>query len=267
MNRFAVIIAALMVIFALIPPCVAETLSVDESFAKANELFDEADAILEAGDVDKATQGFKEACAAYESMIENGVVDGRVYYNLGNTYYRLGQPGKAIAAYQHGRRLLPRDPGIAQNLQLVENSTEDKLTRPALSGFIAELLFWHVDLNYSESRLLLLVVYALLWVSAFAWLFARRRGIVWVCGILLCITLACILSVVIKGRDRVRPTMGVVIVQTGVVRSGDGDEYPERFTLREGAQFRIDESRGKWHSIELVDGNTGWVKDVDVETL
>ena len=46
----------------------------------------------------------------------------RVFYNLGNSYQRLGKYGYAILAYERARLLTPRDPDLSANLALARKA-------------------------------------------------------------------------------------------------------------------------------------------------
>src|SRR3989338_6537720 len=82
--------------------------------------FEDGNAKYRAGD-------FKGAAAAYEPLIAAGEGTAAVYYNLGNTYFRLGQKGKAVAHYRRALRLSPRDADTRWNLQILKSTLPDKI--------------------------------------------------------------------------------------------------------------------------------------------
>lgn len=59
-----------------------------------------------------------EAIAIYEQLVEEGVQDAVVFYNLGNAYFQAGKPNQAVLNYQRAARLDPRDSDIRHNLAL-----------------------------------------------------------------------------------------------------------------------------------------------------
>jgi tetratricopeptide (TPR) repeat protein len=69
---------------------------------------------------------YEEAVALYEAIAKRRIRAGRVYYNLGNAYFKAGQLGKAILSYERARRLLPRDEDIEANLGFVRLLKVDK---------------------------------------------------------------------------------------------------------------------------------------------
>ena len=76
-----------------------------EQMAKANESY-------EGGE-------YAQALEIYERLVEEGAVDPDLFYNLGNAYYKEGQPGRAVLYYKRALRLAPRDNDARTNLQLV----------------------------------------------------------------------------------------------------------------------------------------------------
>lgn len=83
-------------------------------FAAASD-FDEANGKFEAGD-------FAGAVEAYEAMLAEEGPRAAVFYNLGNSYQRLGKFGPAILAYERARLLTPRDPDLRANLALARKA-------------------------------------------------------------------------------------------------------------------------------------------------
>jgi len=85
--------------------------------------------------IDEANQHYfsknlDEAKSAYLSIIESGVDNGHVYYNLGNIYYRLGQLGQALYYYEQSKRLMPRDPDLSANIEFLEAKRHNPLREP-----------------------------------------------------------------------------------------------------------------------------------------
>jgi tetratricopeptide (TPR) repeat protein len=94
--------------------------------------FAEANARFKAGD-------FAVAATAYETLLANGGPRASVFYNLGNSYHRLGQYGPAILAYERARLLTPRDPDLLANLALARKAAaafEETVVHPRLDALI-----------------------------------------------------------------------------------------------------------------------------------
>ncbi|MFC1683828.1 tetratricopeptide repeat protein [Candidatus Zixiibacteriota bacterium] len=105
---------------------------------------------------------YGQAISLYSQILESGVTNGSVYYNLGNAYFKDNQLGQAILSYERAKRLLPRDADVTANLALANELTADKLVA-GNETFITRLLTWPAhNLNITE----------LTWVSFILYLIA-----------------------------------------------------------------------------------------------
>ena len=103
-----------------LPPLVAAGTA---DFAQANRQFS-------AGD-------FAGAAASYEQILAAEGPRAAVFYNLGNSYQRLGKYGYAILAYERARLLTPRDPDLVANLALARKAAaafEESAPNPRLDA-------------------------------------------------------------------------------------------------------------------------------------
>lgn len=62
---------------------------------------------------------WETAIAQYRAMLAEGYVDPALYFNLGTTYARADQKGRAVWMLLKARQLDPRDASIRKNLELV----------------------------------------------------------------------------------------------------------------------------------------------------
>lgn len=69
---------------------------------------------------------FQQAADMYLSVIQNEGASAKLYYNLGNSYYRLGQMGNAIISYERALRLDPSDKDARTNLAFVNARITDR---------------------------------------------------------------------------------------------------------------------------------------------
>ena len=72
------------------------------------------------------------AINSYEEIVESGWSSGAIYYNLGNSYYKEGQYGKAILSYERARRDLGNDADLMTNLKLANLHISDQILRHIL---------------------------------------------------------------------------------------------------------------------------------------
>jgi len=107
-------------IFQRLPPLLFLILLLFSASAAAEQsggdLFDRANKAYSKGD-------FSTAIKFYEQLTAESGYRAGVLFNLGNSYARSGQTGKAILNYERALRLSPADSDIKGNLQLIRKET------------------------------------------------------------------------------------------------------------------------------------------------
>ena len=70
------------------------------------------------GKAEKAydSKKYKEAIESYEKLVNEGYKSYELYFNLGNSYFRDNQLGKAIYYYELARKAEPNDEDVRINL-------------------------------------------------------------------------------------------------------------------------------------------------------
>ncbi|MBR1850108.1 MAG: tetratricopeptide repeat protein [Bacteroidales bacterium] len=224
-------------------------------------------------DAERAYQAgnYDEAASAYEQILEQGLESAALYYNLGNTYYRLGQNGRAILNYERALRLKPNDRDTRENLALAESHTTDRIA--TLPQFFA-LRWWESLLGAlapTSWRLILLVLLAstaaLVVLTLLADQYTKRRNYaIGATGAILLLALCTVVTIASSARLQ-RHNQAVVTQQAVVVKGSPERDSVDKFIIHEGTKVTIDESLSGWHKIRLADGNTGWLMQADCEII
>ena len=144
--------------------------------------YNEANALYRAGD-------FAAARHMYLEVVDAGVEDARIYYNLGNACFKSGQLGEAILWYERARRLLPHDEDIEANLRFANLVKQDRdpQTEDGLNALVAALVAAYFWPTFNQLSLLFAVAFFAVFVLGVRWLFAQTRpGALWLVGVLLC---------------------------------------------------------------------------------
>ncbi len=226
------------------------------------EIFQEANLRYEGED-------YEQAVSLYEMLVKMDRVSPEVFYNLGNSYFKLGRLGKSIVNYARSLHLAPRDRDARFNLKLARSMVVDKIELPE-KGFILEIvLFLYDRMNITELTVLVsvfyLVIIALLVFSIF--FVAKRKYLFYTAGtigILLAVFTVFLASKIYSENFIKR---GVVISQKVDVRSGPKEDYILQFTLHEGTACRVVKKRQGWYEIELSKDLRGWLHEDSVELI
>ncbi len=222
-----------------------------EVFIQANQAYRRAD--------------YEEARNLYRALVLSGYGRGEVWYNLGNTEFRLEQLGQSLAAYRHAERSLPRDANLKYNIALIKELGTDQIEEDTRYSFLRNILFWHYRLNLREGFRLFTVAYIAVWVFLSIRWFGRLRWAT-TCAVILLLAAAVVgASLVLNHRAQSYPHRAAVIVPEAPVLSGYLESSQQLFSLHDGAEASVEEIQDEWALISLPDGNRGWIRRDVVE--
>lgn len=214
---------------------------------------------------------YKEAISEYRQILDSGIENGYVYYNLGNACFQTKQLGQAILAYERASRLIPRDEDVRSNLEYIRLLTVDKIEAPQ-PGWISHLFSGLLGLlSLSEVAVLAWMLYVLFISMAIILVLTRGRRVreflmqAGAVALVLLILAGTLLSLKIRAAESTR--QAIVMAPKVEARSGPGEEYTKMFTLHEGAKVKIRQSREGWHLVSIPGGTGGWVEANAVERI
>ena len=239
---------------------------VADLYAQAKDFFRQANE-LAAASPEQAEDLYRKAAMRYERILrEGGIQNGKLYYNLGNVYFRLKDLGRAILNYRRAEQYIPNDPNLKQNLDYAREKRLDDIEEKQETKVLKTLFFWHYDLSTKSRVAIFSGCFVLLWSVAAIRIFTQASYLKW------CFSVSFILSLLLAGSllaeelslRNTRP--GVVISQEVVARKGNSETYEPSFKdpLHSGTEFTLIENRGTWYQIELADARTCWVPSEDV---
>jgi len=244
------------------------TLEKEAILAEASSQFRQANELLSA-DPAAAKDLYRKALVRYELLVREGVRNGKLFYNIGNTNYRLDDIGRALVNYRRAELFMPDDPDLRQNLDFVQSQRRDSVKEKQEEKVLKTLFFWHYDLPLT----IRLCIFGLFYTTAFVagglkWFRPRSVSWWWIAGSAL-VALLFISSLLIERATLAANHAGVLVAGEVMARKGDGDSYQPSFEapLHAGTEFRLLEKRDPWYHIELADGRRCWIKGRDAEMV
>lgn len=240
-----------------------------------------ASSLTERADSAYSADKFTDALSLYKEALETDGPSASLWYNIGNTYYRLGETGHAVAAYERSLRLDPTDDDARANIQFVLANTID---RPGDTGsFIS---------NSADAIAAAATANAWAWITLAIFAVAMSLVAIYFFGrgvavrktgffgsILLFIAAAASGAIAFRAasnsssRDRAVVIAGSTILSTSPREPKDRTE--EAMLLHEGTRVVIldsvaspaDTTGLKWYDVSIDNHHRAWIKSTDVEVI
>lgn len=215
---------------------------------------------------------FSDASAAWTSIEESGQKSAKLYYNLGNAWFKQGNYPKAILNYERALRLDPSYSDARYNLEFTSNFVQDKIE--PVPEFILKSVARKVCyvMGSNAWAVIFLVLLAAALVMGLLFLLGssvgkRRAG--FYCGIVLLLLSAGALSFSIwQKSDSVKTDTAVVMSPVSSVKSSPSSgSSKDLFVIHEGTKVTILDEVGSWKNIALADGRQGWITSNELEVI
>lgn len=221
--------------------------------------------ILRNGNELYQNEKYEEAVNAYGKVIQQGYESAALYYNLANSYYRLGDIGNSILYYEKSLKLNPENEDAKYNLKIAKAHTKDDI-KELPKMFITEIWEMSVTLlsTFSWSVTVILLNIFLMFLIGF-YLFSKNNSVrknIFIAGtinLFLLIIFAVMLFARIS-RDT-SSEYGILLKDTITVKSSPDENSNDAFVIHEGIKFSIEDKLREWAKIKLQDGKVGWIQE------
>lgn len=233
---------------------------------------EQRDSLWSAGVECYANDDFEGALKCFKELEKGGYVSPELYYNMGNTYFKMsGYIAYAVLYYERALKLDPSYEDAQANLEFVHQFTLDKIEQ--VPEFV--LVTWFKEFRETLSSdgwaylsLALLVVVALL-ILFFR--FGRGMALRKVSFALAIVVAVCMIFSIIFSfglRSATSSEDGAIVVNpVSSVKSSPNNSGKSLFIIHEGTKVLIHEELGQWSKVELSDGRQGWILKRDIEII
>lgn len=215
---------------------------------------------------------FADASTAWTSIEESGQKSAKLYYNLGNAWFKQGNYPKAILNYERALRLDPSYSDARYNLEFTSNFVQDKIepVPEFILKSVARKVCYVMSSNVWAVIFLVLLAAALMMGLLFllgSSVGKRRAG--FYCGIVLLLLSAGALSFSAwQKSDSMKTDTAIVMSPVSSVKSSPSSgSSKDLFVIHEGTKVTILDEVGSWKNISLADGRQGWIPAADLEVI
>lgn len=214
---------------------------------------------------------YNSAIDYYKQIEDSGYMSAKLWYNMGNAYYKLQEDGKAILYYERALKLDPSYQDAKNNLEIAKLKTLDKIE--SVPEFI--LTTWTKDIRNTMSSdswavtgiVFFLATAVLMLLFRHAPHVAQRKlSFILACITMVIVLIAFIFSFNLRSNASSKGS-AVVLAPVSNVKSAPNSTGGNLFILHEGTKVEVLESVGGWSKVELSDGRQGWMESKDFEAI
>ena len=215
---------------------------------------------------------WNEAVEAWSSLLDLGIENAPLYYNLGNAWYKENDMAHAILCYERALKIDPSYSDAAYNLEFARAGIQDKIVEvPAffLTRWVeslGHLVSSNVWVAIAFIFLVLCAGMVLMFLLARSSAASKAGFITAIVSLVLSVSAFALAGVQKAGYNRA--DSAVVMSPVCSVRSApSGTNAKDLFVLHEGTKVEIVDRVGEWINIELSDGRQGWMLSSDIEII
>ena len=235
---------------------------------EALQLFNEASSLyqkasdLPSAEGEKAYSLYEEAAATYEKVQRGGFEHPDVFYNLGNSYFKVGDLGRAILNYRRAQRLIGNDADLMENIRSAKSKIVDEEPQRGAPELLRIIFFWHFDTTIDFLAKWALYGYFALCVSILANVFVRKPPVLFLIKGFAIVAVVLTASFVIRTLSE--PKTAVVLQTSAAVRTGYSQNEGSRFTVHSGTELVVEEVQTAegivWYKVALSKELRGWIR-------
>jgi tetratricopeptide (TPR) repeat protein len=213
-------------------------------------------------------ESFRRAANRFRLLVDDGIENGKLWYDLGNAELQSGEIGEAIAAYRSAQRYIPSDGRLAGNLEYARSQVVSSIERENTTSMLKRFAFWHTSLptqvRLSIGMILWFAFWAFITIRFFKSIPGFKSGVT-------ALGVAAIALGVSVGTDIAdqHKSHGVLTAKDVVIRKGHGENYAPLIndSISEGIEFDILGKRSNWLHIRLPNGQEGWINQKDAQVV
>ena len=270
MRHILSIIVALVVGFTANAQSDSLALAVDSKVAEVTTDI-QNDALWEQGNQAYIDGDFSKAVELSSQIVARGYYSARLYYNMGNAFFKLVELGEAILYYNRALLLSPSMEDAAHNLEIAEAQTKDKIA--VVPKFFLNRWLQTIQRTLSctawsvMSLLCLAVALALLLLFLLgSALSVRKVGFYGtVVALLLFVTT---LSFAIAERNDILNREQAIVMSSAIsVKSSPDRAATDLFVIHEGTKVTISSQVEGWAEVTIADGKKGWTELSHLERI
>ena len=217
-------------------------------------------------------ENYSEAIQKYESILSKDKVESaELYFNLGNSYYKLGKVAPSIYNFEKALLLNPNDKAIQTNLNFAQKTAIDDIKVVPEVGF-SNFMYKIIAVYHYNIWAWIAVSFAIAFLLFFIGYYFSSRTIakrIFFIGmfVLLALLITAVVFAFLEKRFEKTIRPAIVFEEVVNVKSEPRTSSENTVTLHEGTKVYVKETLDNWKRIQLTDKTEGWIKKEAIKEL
>jgi tetratricopeptide (TPR) repeat protein len=231
---------------------------------EASLLFEKANKVYRNGDYQQALKDYKKI----ESL---GMQSADLYYNTGNTYYKLNQIAPSIYYFEKALLLDSNHQDAKHNLIYAQRMTIDAFESLPKTVFqkINEQLIYPIHYNkWAWMSVVLAILFSIFFLMYYYAGFTTKKRLFFTLSLLSFFLFLITLSFTLKAKHYADTNQPAIVFSSKVsIKSEPIVSAGEVFEIHEGTKVQVLEQIDDWSKIKLIDGKIGWLMNKDIKKI
>lgn len=211
---------------------------------------------------------YDEAILIYENILSSKLTSPKLYYNLGNCYFKTNQIGKAIFNYELAKKINPKDEDIKVNLSIANTKTIDKIESKEnyfIGALKTTVLNYYSSTGWAWLSIISLTVSLIVCFLFFISNSLILKRIVFFMSIISFMVFAGSMVLGYSSLNfKEQINYAIILPHESKVHIEPNSNSETKFSLHEGTKVSVINQSNQWVNIKLENGNEGWVKSSNV---
>ena len=229
---------------------------IDDLFQKSNEYYTNGD--------------YQNAVNGYLDVLDSGFESADLYFNLGNSFYKLNNIPDSNFYYEKAKSISPNDDDILTNLIFAKNLRIDKIEILPISqmqNFKSSILGLFSEKGWSISLI------SLIWFMSLAFIFyiiskdSKFKRLFFTISIVFMILSSFTLFINFEKKKLGEIKYAIVYDKEIEVWSEPNNISELKFLLHEGTKVKQLDVIEDWVNIQLENGTLGWIQSSSLRVL
>ena len=214
---------------------------------------------------------FETAIENYQKIASQNLISSELYYNLGNSYYKLNKVGPSIYYYEKALQLDPLNEDVKKNLVFAKRLALDNI-KELPKTFLQKLNTDYLQKLSYDQWAILVIVFSIVGSILFLLFFFEERPskkrLYFATSVGSFLFLISSLLITNKQYHLSKNnTEAIVFADKTEVRNAPTLNSEKVFTLHEGTKIIVLDRVDNWKKIKLADGKIGWIIASDINIL